>query len=184
METVRKTAIDALAQIPDPRAVEILTQLINDYRDVREIRSHAVHALGTRNDTNAVDALSQAFFNHEGQYVIQKDILKSLAKIQHPKALQTLLRAANHENPWLRACALEALGERREAEVVPAFVHALNDKDDTVQRHAINALRERVHISPDIILQLSTDARHRIGRIAQERERNDIAQHLCNEAPV
>ena len=84
----------------------------------------------------------------------------------------------------IRLAAIQALAQRREPEVVPALLQALNDESINVQLTAISAIIARVPAYPEIVLQLPTDARHRIGRIAQERERNDIEQHLCDEAPV
>ena len=148
-----------------------------------QVRITAATALGTLNDPNTIDALSQALFAR-GDLSLRKAAAESLAKIRDPKVLQSILKALNEAEPGFRLAPLESLALRREPEVIPALVQALKNNDGFVRRRAAYALRERVLAHPDLILQIPPDARHQVGRIDQEQEHKNLLKRLCDEATV
>jgi len=136
-------------------------------------------------DPNAIDALTEALFNPKGDEQLPNAVAKSLAKIQHPKALQTLLKAVNEvdENSitswWIRDAALEALAERRDPEVIPVLVQALQDQNASVRTQAAIALQKHIHAHPDIILKLPPEDRNRLGQILQDQHHKELQDELC-----
>jgi HEAT repeat protein len=158
---------------------------LNDHSEGWTIRYRALKALGTQNDPNGVDALIEALLNPKEGYSYRKSIVETIAKVRHPKALQTLLKMATDDvggsvtGSWLRESALEALGERREPEVIPVLVQALQDQNASVRTQAAIALQKHIHAHPDIILKLPTEDRNRMGRLLQDQQREELQNELC-----
>jgi HEAT repeat protein len=136
-------------------------------------------------DPNAIDALTEALFNPENGYTLRKAIVETLAKFRDSKAVQPLLKVATDDadnsvtRVWLRTSAIEALAERREPEVIPVLVQALQDQNASVRTQAAIALQKHTHAHPDIILKLPPEDRNRLGWILQDNDQEELQDELC-----
>ncbi|MBI3244278.1 MAG: HEAT repeat domain-containing protein [Chloroflexi bacterium] len=68
--------------------------------------------------------------------------LRAMASLPTPEAVAPLLAAAADPDPGVRACAIVALGQRRESSAVPTLVETLKDSSDFLARLAADALEQ------------------------------------------
>lgn len=104
---VRRSAANALGKIGDPRAVEPLTQTLNDQPLIREV---TVRALGKIGDPRAVDALIGVL--KDDKQSIQGTAAKALGEIGDKRAIKPLIDALQNvgqPTDWFFATALENL---------------------------------------------------------------------------
>src|SRR5438270_11907483 len=86
-----------------------------------------------------------------------------LTHIPGEQATHLLLRAAEADDPNLRAAALHGLGQRGGPEVVPALLAALDDASDYLARLATDALvRTAAQAVPDLIATLNNNPHARV----------------------
>ncbi|NIA11603.1 MAG: PilT/PilU family type 4a pilus ATPase, partial [Nitrospiraceae bacterium] len=99
---LRLTAADALGHIGDPRAVQALTEALED----PEIRWAAVEALGRIGDPRALPALARLLKDPAPE--IRIEVLLAMQRFEHPKIVTALRQvAATDPNRMVRTRALE-----------------------------------------------------------------------------
>jgi HEAT repeat protein len=158
---VRRSAVDALGQIGDPRAVDPLIDCLKS-RDM-EIRRSAVTALGRIGDARAVDPLIALFENSErtmrklidialgkidwpsdteesrARYCIMKQAWHTCVEIGTP-AVAYLIAALNNKETYMRQPAAEALEKIGNAQVVEALIAVLEGGNVEARKAAIEVL--------------------------------------------
>jgi hypothetical protein len=146
----RRAAVEALAGIGTPGALQQLEKVIDD-RD-RDVRIGAVRVVGNQGYRKALGAVrgvvtgrrirtadlteQTAFFETFGM-LAGDDALSILVPMLLPRGL-----FRRKEEPQIRACAAMALGKVRTPEARKVLERALNDKDPVV-RNAVNRAMEQ-----------------------------------------
>lgn len=159
-KTLRWCAVMALGRIGDTRAVEPLLAALQDKEGL--IRSEAADALGKIGDARAAEPLVTMMYDSHsspGEEVSAKNALAKIgvsaihALMMRPGTLsfglltqigspvvESLLALLQHEDPWVRKNAAEALGKMRDARAVEPLIVALRDKESYVRTAAVMAL--------------------------------------------
>lgn len=135
-ENVRQGAVEALGQIGDSRAVELLIAVLED-KSV-SVRIEAAKALGHIGDVRAVDSLIIPLKDEYSSYM-PNAALEALVKIGVP-AIEPLIVALDDKSASARKRAAEALGQIGDSRAVEPLIVPLRDKSSYVHHAAIEAL--------------------------------------------
>ncbi|MEQ8539554.1 MAG: HEAT repeat domain-containing protein [Coleofasciculus sp. D1-CHI-01] len=133
---VRRKAANALAEIGNPQAVEILIAALNDSRGIVRLYMK----VGKIGDAKAVNGLFAAL--HDSDRYVRWKVAEALAEIGNPQAVEGLIAALNDSDRYVRWKVAEALGKIGDAKAVDGLIAALNDSDSDVRRNAAEALGE------------------------------------------
>jgi HEAT repeat protein len=128
----------AFAEAKRSRNVDALLQVVEDADEY--IRSSAVDALGEIADPKAVPALIKRL--EDSNFNNQEHAAAALAKIGDPRAVLPLVahvRAATH-HPQARQAAAKALIDLADAKAIPGLIDALQDKDGSTPRLALEVI--------------------------------------------
>jgi len=131
---VRRKAANALAEIGNPQAVEILIAALNDSRGIVRLYMK----VGKIGDAKAVNGLFAAL--HDSDRYVRWKVAEALAEIGNPQAVEGLIAALNDSDRYVRWKVAEALGKIGDAKAVDGLIAALNDSDSDVRRNAAEAL--------------------------------------------
>lgn len=136
-DETRSIAAKALGITKDPRAVQPLIQLFDDwgYWTVKE----AIHSLGVIGDPRAVEPLL-SFLDEKGYY--KSEIAQALGNIGDSHATPHLVKLLGDEDPYARIAAAQALGRINDPSAVGPLIAALKDTDRSVRSNAADALGE------------------------------------------
>jgi HEAT repeat protein/beta-lactamase regulating signal transducer with metallopeptidase domain len=145
-EAVRGVA-DALAQSGSsgnsqvsPAALRGLIEALRD-ADV-EVRRHAASALGSIDDTAAINALADAL-RRDADASVRKTCAWALGEIEDPRAVAALVEALRTDkDAEVRKTAAWALGEIEHPSAIEGLGAALNDASPEVRKTAVWALGE------------------------------------------
>jgi len=181
--SLRTEAARALGRIGDPKAIEPLIRTLHNewHKTMGGLRKTIAETLGAFRDPRVTDALVNALAPDDDA---ARAAAESLKKLRDPRAVEWLTRlvagdiedAREHERE-LAAQVLGAIGDPR---AIPALVKALRDDYcERVPQYAAQSLQSFVLTHPDAILRLPPDDRHRLGRLIQDAERNELAQEIC-----
>jgi HEAT repeat protein len=136
---VRKEAMFALGEFKDKRAVEPLSNALNN--PIPEIRFAAACALAEFDDTRAVEHLIEA--------LKRKDVLgsrevaaKHLGRLKDIRAVEPLIYALNDRDRDVKIEAIISLQNIGDLRSVEPLVNALNDKDKYVIEKVQGALEK------------------------------------------
>ena len=124
----------ALGELGDARAVESLILLLKSGITQRD----AAEALGKIGDARAVEPLIEAMEDADTWYDGEK-AAEALGKIGEP-AVDSLIRALQHEKAFVRMQAAEALGKIGDVRAVEPLTQALEDEYWGVKNAAEQAL--------------------------------------------
>lgn len=138
-------AIKLLAEIKNPRAVDLLIKVLDDpffTHDCPALKWNAAIALGNFKDyAKVVDVLIDAL-NDKTLYV-REAAIQSLGKVGDKRAVHYLISALNDKSFAIRMRAIKALGEIGDEPVVPFLKRTLdNDADPYIRDEAVKALRK------------------------------------------
>lgn len=167
---VRRVAISSLCTICDPRATDLLVEVLTHTRDDGEVRARAARALSVIGGPKAVDALTRSLADWDlkvrtsvitglqtmGEVAVQPVVAAMasgstevrragasvLEKIDSPAALQALLRLAKDSDPVVRASVARGLGFQSSSAGSDVLVSMLADPNGTVADTAADVLAE------------------------------------------
>ncbi|TAD78429.1 MAG: hypothetical protein EA001_07515 [Oscillatoriales cyanobacterium] len=131
----------ALGEFDDPLAVRSLVGLLS-MTDDPAVQAAAAEALGKVADRSAT--LRAVALDRLGAYLTDSQlgpvVLRAVAQIQHPEAIELLFAGAQSPDPTLRAAAIGALGGFLDQRVPPLLAAALRDPALTVRLEAAASL--------------------------------------------
>jgi HEAT repeat protein len=165
---VRRVAISSLCTICDPRATDLLVDVLAHTRDDGEVRARAARALSVIGGEKAIAALTNALGDWDlkvrtsvitglqtmGEVVVQP-VMSAIAsgstevrragasvleKIDSPIALKALLQLAGDKDPVIRASVARGLGYQTSNVRSDVLIAMLADPDGTVADTAADVL--------------------------------------------
>jgi HEAT repeat protein len=198
----RLRAAELLGQLGDPKAVRPLLGIVhNSYEDI-DVRIAAIQSVAKIGDLNAVPELLNAYGVCTKK--LEKPILLAIGQILgrtfpdddnsrevYSDALNTLIRFVQDDASYLplrvkydvrdRAeAAAEALRRTGDPKAIPVLTTALEGyPDEYVRKAARESLQRFIFTHPDAVLRISPDDRHRLGRLIQDAQRDEILQEVC-----
>ncbi len=167
---LRDTAIEALALVEDPRAMELVTLAARDdsastraaamralalrgkdprgvsylMRGLRDpdpwVRYYACRSLGRLGWAAASEALAERVDDEAGQ--VRVAAIEALSHLGTASSLSALLRAAEGDDPDVRRAALLGIGIARWLEATQMLVRASRDPDPATRLVAISAMAD------------------------------------------
>jgi HEAT repeat protein/beta-lactamase regulating signal transducer with metallopeptidase domain len=135
---VRQSAVRALGELEDPRAVEALMNALARDADAK-VRETAAWALGQIEDHKAVPALLDAL-QRDQVPAVRKQSAWALGQIEDASSVPGLGAALRDATPEVRRMALWALGQIEDPRAVPFLIPALTNSDAEVRKQAAWAL--------------------------------------------
>jgi len=135
---VQKAAAQALREIGDPRAVELLVGALKDADS--NVRKAAVRALEQIGDARAVEPLVSALKDKERN--VRMAAVVALGEIRDRRAVEPLMNTLRDRDSGVRLDAAEALGKIKDRRAVEPLVNTLKDQDFRVTMAAVVALGE------------------------------------------
>ncbi|HEY9826835.1 MAG TPA: HEAT repeat domain-containing protein [Stenomitos sp.] len=135
---VRSYAIALLAENPTPECYNLLLDLMRHDPDYAA-RADAAAALGVLGQTEAIDALVQAF-NADSSWLVQFSAIVSLGNLQDLRAQSTLQQALTHPVAIVQMAAISALGELGDRESVDLLLEFVASDDWFVRQRLAGAL--------------------------------------------
>jgi len=176
---VRTQVAHALGQLGGTRALDALIHALQ--HDERwEVRKEIAERLGEIGDRRATSSLIHALLRDDHGYV-NIVAARALGKLRDPSAIDALHHAIR-TNSLAQSSAINALAQIPDPRVIPALLDAVasqliyTDEDESV---AMNALRKHTLAHPDAILKLPIEDRNRLGRILQDKYREQVSKELC-----
>jgi HEAT repeat protein len=172
---IRKAAVEALAPLKDPSAVEPLAGLLKD--DNPGVRRAAVAALAARGGSRVVEPLIGALADFD-------------ADIRSAAATAVYRRLMTDPDAEARRATSAALGRIRDPNAVESLSKAVMDSDDTVRVAAIKALQaigDLEAVLPLAIVLAHAQVRQKsTGRSspAVERAASQALDALCDEKAI
>jgi len=190
----RQTAVKALGEFGDPRALPLLSDVLRN--DVSEnVRSAAAGALGKLRDQRAVEPLIHALRNDTSEWT-RGATARALSELGDQRAVEPLITALRNDAAVVvRWSAAWALGKLRDQRAVEPLIHALrNDAAADVRGRAAQALgepRDQWAVEP-LLDALRNDAAaggrmfaaEALGRLGDQRAVEPLLHALRNDADV
>jgi ParB family chromosome partitioning protein len=106
---LRERAVDALGELGDPRALDLLLKIVNDAEHA--LRDRAVEALGRMGRSGKAHELLELLLNlARGSDPISMPALYGLRWFDHPEGWQLIRRRAAATSAWLQSDAVQLLG--------------------------------------------------------------------------
>jgi HEAT repeat protein len=172
---IRKAAVEALAPLKDPQAVEPLVGLLKD--EDAGVRRAAVNALGLRGGLRVVEPLIGALQDPD-------------AGVAAAVTTAVYRRLMTDPDADARRATATALGRIRDSHAIEALIRAIQDADETVRVAVVKALQaigDMAAIVP-LINVLAREQAHQksTGRssLALERATSQALDALCDEEAV
>jgi len=183
-DTLRAETARALGRIGNPKAIEPLIRTLQKEWEWSKfgLRQAIIDALGNFRDPQLTNALVGALSSDYHTAAAAAELLK---KIRDRRAVEPLIRIVEGDGnkgvyyDHRRRFAAEILGVLGDPRAIPALAKALHDDEEDIRKAARESLLAFVPTHPDAILQLPPDDRHRLGRIIQDSERDELAQEIC-----
>ena len=136
---VRKSVVEALAELKDPAAIPVLITALQDSSS--SVRHEALHGLEQLKDSRALDAVTHLL--ESDSWKVRNQAIDALEDFAHPDAAHSLLKALNDPHPKNRIKALDALEDQHHLDAVEAFSKSLHDEHWEVRKEAADVLGER-----------------------------------------
>lgn len=155
---IRRSAIDALLKLGDPRSVDLLCSALKNSN--KDMRYWSAEVLGYIRDARSVEPLIAALKDSD-KYVRQA-ATESLGKIRDVCSVEPLITALKDSYECVRYCAADALGKIRDVRSVEPLIAALKDSEFIVRMHAAVALgkiRDARSVEPLITALKDSDER-------------------------
>ena len=135
---VRNSAVHALGELEDPRAVDALIAALAGDTDAK-VRETAAWALGQIEDHKAVPGLLGALQRDQSP-AVRKQAAWALGQIEDGASVAGLGAALRDDSPEVRRMAMWALGQIDDPRAVPFLMPALTNADAEVRKQAAWAL--------------------------------------------
>jgi HEAT repeat protein len=132
-------AVTALAEAPGEHADSALAEVALSHGE-SEVRDEAVHALGQRGGTIALQTLQQALQDPTKR--VREAAVRALADVRGDEAVRILGSALNAGDASLRVNAADALGEIGGPEATRYLEQVLGDENEVVREAAAEWLTE------------------------------------------
>ncbi|MGE5173317.1 MAG: HEAT repeat domain-containing protein [Betaproteobacteria bacterium] len=145
---VRMLAAEALGKISAPEAQDALISLLED-TDLW-VRAAAARGLGGLEGDKSAEVLVSHLETAADIFLLA--IVDALGKLKFPKALEPLLKLADHSDPEVRKTVLTALAGYDNESVQRAFIARLSDPHWSVRKAAVEELGQRRTGAADAIL--------------------------------
>lgn len=130
-------AIKKIAELSEPRGLEILLKLINDpflNYDCPALKFHASEALGKyKNDSRVIETLINIASDNDNPLSVREAAINSLGEIGDKRALNILMKLLYSDSFALRLSAIRSLGKIGDTSVIP-YLEALLDKETDLRR--------------------------------------------------
>ena len=183
-DTLRKETARALGRIGNPKAIEPLIRTLQKEWDWSKfgLRQAIIDALGNFRDPQLTDALVGALSSDYHTAAAAAELLK---KLRDRRAVEPLIRIVEDDgnkgvySDHRRRFAAQVLGVLGDPRAIPALVNALHDDDEDIRKAARESLLAFVPTHPDAILRLPPDDRHRLGRLIQDAQREELSHEIC-----
>ena len=143
-DAIRNRAVDVLARLGDPRAVEPLIRVMNGDGSV-DVAASAARALGELGDLLAVGPLTIVLMDEDEDPETRRAAAKALGNLGGPLAVGSLAQTLiEDEDPEVRAVSALALGELGDPEGAQPLIETYLDEEETqeVRSAARQALAE------------------------------------------
>jgi ParB family chromosome partitioning protein len=189
----RKRAVEALGELGDPRALDLLLKMVNDPE--HELRDEAVEALGRMGRSAKAHELLELLLNlARSTDPICMPALYGLRWFDHPEGWQLIRRRAANTSAWLQSDAVQLLGYNDDPATRDLLLKLLADPDNSaVLEEAMASARRlwgRDSLEPDYAAvcneNLEPDELDKIVRRLQEhgdaRRMLEILPRLHSEA--
>jgi HEAT repeat protein len=198
----RRQAAELLGQLGDPKAVRTLLGIVHNSYEDSDVRIAAIRSVAKIGDLNAIPELLDAYGVCTKK--LEKPILLAIGQILgrtfpdddnsreiYSRALDTLIHLVRDDASYLplrvrydvrdRAeAAAEALGRTGDPKAIPVLTNALERYPDmSVRNAARKSLQRFILTHPDAVLRISPEDRHRLGRLIQDAQRDELSQKIC-----
>ena len=173
----RIQAARALARIGDPKAIEPLIRTMEEICE-RHLHHAVAEALGAFHDPRVTNTLIKALGK---DFFTAHAAAESLKKLRDPRAVEPLIRRLEDKQfgGYHRELPAQVLGVLGDPSAIPALVNALRDDDEDVRKAASESLRRFTLTHPDAILRIDPEDRNLLGRLIQEKERDEFTKSVC-----
>ena len=133
----RLAALESLAQITDPRTVDLFIEALNDENE--HVRCVAVQALSRIESAQSSTHVARMIF--DPSWAVRVVALDTIGALKNPEFLDSLRRALRDESPDLQQRAAEILVEMDDPRAIEILREGARDSDLTVASAALTALR-------------------------------------------
>jgi HEAT repeat protein len=140
-DTVRRSAITALAGIKDPVAVSSLIALVE--RSNYPSRDYAIYNLGESKITDSLPVLRRIVVDKQSPTDVRVSACSALTKMQDKQAKETLLSVADDNDARLYESALDSLDTLFGNEVSATFIKGLSSKHNRIRRQSASYIQKR-----------------------------------------
>jgi len=174
---VRMTAADALGRIGNPKAIEPLIRTMEEICE-RHLHHAVAESLGAFHDPRVTNTLIKALGK---DFFTAHAAADSLKKLRDRRAVEPLIRQLEDKESggFRRVLSAQILGVLGDPRAISALAKALHDDDEDIQKAARKSLLAFVPTHPDAILRLPPDDRHRLGRLIQDAQRDELLREVC-----
>jgi HEAT repeat protein len=169
---IRKAAVEALAPLKDPQAVEPLAGLLGD--ESADVRRAAVNALGLRGGLRVVEPLIGALEDPD-------------ADVQAAAATAVYRRLMTDPDAEARRATATALGRTRDARAVETLLRGILDADETVRVAVVKALQAIGDVAAIVpLINVMAHEQKSTGRpsLALGRATSQALDALCDERAI
>jgi ParB family chromosome partitioning protein len=181
---LRQRAVQALGELGDARAADLLLKIAND--PTHELREAAVEALGHMPRTDRAEEVLRLLLDlSRGQDRVGIGALKGLRWLDHPEGWQVIRRRSTEWGGWaVQATAVELLGYNDEPASRDLILRLLAETPDTdvfeAARNSAHRLWGRESLEPDYaaIRNHEIDPDERTQLLDRLRERGDARRML------
>ncbi|MCC7448912.1 MAG: HEAT repeat domain-containing protein [Anaerolineae bacterium] len=146
-------ARNALINIGRNAVQPLIASLFHDNNILRELAADVLAEIG---DTQAVQPLIKVMLEDTDEAVAQA-ATEALGKIGGDEAIESLVVATNHTNPYVRLTAIEALGEISDRKVIQPLRALLDSEDEKIKNAAKNSLA-KMNLRVEIDRELNSPA--------------------------
>ena len=188
---VRLSAIEALGQEGDPRAIAALSNALRTDKDA-SVRRSAAWALGQIEHVGGVPALSDAV-KSDSDMEVRRTSAWALGQIEAESGVAPLVAVLRDADAELRSTAVWALGEIESASAVPALSGMLKDSDVEVRKNVVWALGQiesatavdpLIGIIGDGDVEVRKQVAWALGEIESDRAVEGLSNMLRNDRDV
>ncbi len=137
---VRKTAIAGLIELKEPQTLDPLIKQLDAEKNA-DTRFDLIRAIAALNLPKAIPTLSIELRKAENPESARLEIVKALEALKQPDATEALvLSAVKCDNEVVQARAVEALGNLKVKEYIPAIIKGLTHESPLMRKAAVIAL--------------------------------------------
>jgi serine/threonine-protein kinase len=137
-KTIRKAALEALANMPGERDMRLICTLLADPEI--EVQSRAVDLVVKLRHPDTMKYLLPVL-KDESEFA-RRSAVEVLNEIAEPGTIKNLLSALEDDDWWVRSRASDALAKIGGPKVMDAVLELVGDKDENIRRAAIEILNQ------------------------------------------